>query len=297
MKDKDLFEKVEKAFELEDNQIVNEVFNNGKFKKMLNEIRTPSGGSENLLGQIGSAVKYLSPTQIRQREADAQLAELEVARRRRQMMKADSDDDTEEKKDGSEFTKWINQPENAEFKKVYMDVVKSGVPAKQLYATNKEKLNVYEQGMDAWREISGRTPVKKASKKLLQTAAIKDVIDNEITVELRTMLSKLMMLNDYARAIIAGKDSATHGKAFVKPEHTDRYKNKEEYYAQLRDVLQKYILATRPSLLDTRRSFDEGMPYVNDILPLGVPKKFRDEIVDHLRRVASEQSSLPLDGK
>jgi len=281
MKDNNLLEKIEKHFKLQDNQIVKEVFNKGKFKKMLNEIRTPSDPSGNLLGQIGSAVKYLSPTQIRQREADAQLAELEVARRRRQMMKGD----TEDKKgdtDGSDFTKWITRPENAEFKKVYNDVVKSGVPAKQLYATNKEKLNVYEDGMEAWRVESGKTTVKQASKKMIITYAIKEVIDNDVPPELRNMLSKLKMLNDYARIIIAGRDNNTHGKAFLKPEHVDRYKDKTEYYAQLRDVIKKYIEETRPEILNNKRSFDENKPYLDTLVPLGIPAKFRKEILNNL---------------
>jgi hypothetical protein len=90
MEDKELFEKVEKTFNLKQLKKIDETFSKGNFKKLLNEVLTPkdpsSGGGSSLLGQIGSAVKYLSPTQARMRKAQAQQAEIATAKARQELM-------------------------------------------------------------------------------------------------------------------------------------------------------------------------------------------------------------------
>jgi hypothetical protein len=92
MTDKELFEKTEKTFNLKkENVLIENIFDKGNFKKVLNEIRTStdpaaaSGGG--LLGQIGSAVKYMSPTARRIRKAKAKKAEISAQQAQQNLMK------------------------------------------------------------------------------------------------------------------------------------------------------------------------------------------------------------------
>ena len=90
MEDKDLFEKVEIEFNLKNSSKIERIFESGKFKKSLNEVVEPSDGS-GLLGAIGSAVKYLSPTQARKRRAEARALEIQNARTMLKLMKGELD--------------------------------------------------------------------------------------------------------------------------------------------------------------------------------------------------------------
>jgi plasmid stability protein len=156
MEDKELFEKVEKTFNLKQSKKIDETFSKGNFKKLLNEVLTPkdpsSGGGSSLLGQFGSAVKYLSPTQARIRKAQAQQAEIATAKARQDLL--DGDEKPDVKIEADEFTE-AEFKRNPQFKIVFSKAAK-GV---QLSVSENE---VYKKGIAA--ASKARTAAKKDVK-------------------------------------------------------------------------------------------------------------------------------------
>ena len=129
MEDKDLFEKVEKAFGITENQKIRKIYESGNFKKQLDEVvtsKSPSTGSSNLLGSIGKGIGAVARSipgtrgfkmrsaEARSAEAAARKAELENARLFAKLQKGDLSD-------GEAQDMLQNMLRNAseEFKKVY----------------------------------------------------------------------------------------------------------------------------------------------------------------------------------
>jgi hypothetical protein len=156
MEDKELFEKVEKTFNLKQSKKIDETFSKGNFKKLLNEVLTPkdpsSGGGSSLLGQFGSAVKYLSPTQARIRKAQAQQAEIATAKARQDLL--DGDEKPDVKIEADEFTE-AEFKRNPQFKIVFSKAAKGD----QLSVSENE---VYKKGIAA--ASKARTAAKKDVK-------------------------------------------------------------------------------------------------------------------------------------
>ena len=175
MTDKELFEKTEKTFNLKkENVLIENIFDKGNFKKVLNEIRTSadpaaaSGGG--LLGQIGSAVKYLSPTQARIRKAEARKAEIEAQMAQQRLMKGQSTNDTQTKpKEGTqERDKYDNDGRyrrvwNAYAKGEEKDLSKADI---EYYETVNASID--KATLDTAAQTAAIDAAKKEKKKLRQ---------------------------------------------------------------------------------------------------------------------------------
>ena len=108
MEDKELFEKVEKAFGITENKKIQKIYESGNFKKQLDEVVTsknPSGGGGNLIGAIGQGLGALRgaipgtrahkmrTAELRKSQAEARKAELENARLFAKLQRGDLSDD------------------------------------------------------------------------------------------------------------------------------------------------------------------------------------------------------------
>ncbi len=129
MEDKDLFEKVEKAFGITENQKIRKIYESGNFKKQLDEVvtsKSPSTGSGNLLGSIGKGIGAVARSipgtrgfrmrsaEARAAEAAAKKAELENARLFAKLQKGDLSDG-----EAQDMAETIIKNASEEFKKVY----------------------------------------------------------------------------------------------------------------------------------------------------------------------------------
>jgi hypothetical protein len=129
MEDKDLFEKVEKAFGITENQKIQKIYESGNFKKQLDEVvtsKSPSTGSGNLLGSIGKGIGAVARSipgtrgfrmrsaEARAAEAAAKKAELENARLFAKLQKGDLSDG-----EAQDMAETIIKNASEEFKKVY----------------------------------------------------------------------------------------------------------------------------------------------------------------------------------
>ena len=129
MEDKDLFEKVEKAFGITENQKIQKIYESGNFKKQLDEVVTsknPSGGGGNLIGAIGQGLGALRgaipgtrahkmrTAELRKSQAEARKAELENARLFAKLQKGDLSDG-----EAQDMAETILKNATDIFKKVY----------------------------------------------------------------------------------------------------------------------------------------------------------------------------------
>jgi hypothetical protein len=284
MTDKELFEKIEKNFNLKKTKYLNEKFNNGNFLKTFNEVLEPTASNLGIKDTLSSLFGSGKVKRDALRRQQAQ----------RLGKGFDNDKENGDKKGGEaiKFQQFLKQPGNESYRTVYNKVKKSGKIASD--ALTSSELEIYNKIGNAFNSFKNKTATTKtATTKDQQTADLKNTID-KLSSEfegLVPMLSKFKLTNDFARTIIASKV-----KGRVNRGKSNHYENPDKLYKALSDVIITYLLETDKEMFQNDSEFKKRQLKLDTLVNTGIPKKYRVAILKELRSRIEQQEGLDLGG-
>ena len=292
MTDRELFEKIEKNFNLKKTKYLNEKFNGGNFIKLYNEVLEPTAPNLGIRDTFSSLFGSGKVKRDALRRTQAQ----------RLGKGFDDDGSKDDKKSGEaqKFQQFLNQPGNESYRTVYNKVKKSGKIAEQVLTA--EELEIYNKISTEFKKFKtatgGKPSTRSISAKDKELAAVKkqiNILSQEFGPKFIPLLSQFKVTDDFARTVLASKIGKVHTK---KSEHFPNTKQgRDEMYNKIKDVIVTYLLESEPGMFQNTKEFQKRKLQLDTLVNKGIPNNYRQMIMKELKSRIQGQKDLNLDGE